>query len=392
MKKLLEYIDEHGVQALACDTLRIKVKGYPNNLWNLSYSQIDSLKYDEICDSCRGTIVRTDDNGKNPVIVARAFKRFYNLGENPNEEIPNGGLLAEEKLDGTMIIVYYDLGHWHVATKKMIYAEGDIMDSSMSFYELFCAVIGCSPDEMMEGEFPFLYDKTDVSFVFELTSLKNKVVTTYNSPSLTLLAAFNNTEHYEYSSYGIDLIVNKLQEGPAKRIRRVNQYTSLWDVGDVSGKIKTLDRTEEGFVCYVETSPGKRWRIKMKNPEYVKLHYAANGGAITRKRIMKLITDNEQAEFLAYFPEWSDDVQAVENAINSIIDACFDIYNSDVWNLEGKAFAMSVKYLDFSSLLFRMKNTDQSAEEVFLSMKLSYQLAMIETILPIKDQGRRTIE
>jgi len=105
---LTEYIAWNGLDSLA--ELGIKIARHPSlPLLSLKYSQIDSPKYHPIVRLCRGTVIE-DETYK---IVARPFKRFYNVDEEPNSKFVWGDDIAcIEKVDGSLIIVYFYNGKW----------------------------------------------------------------------------------------------------------------------------------------------------------------------------------------------------------------------------------------------------------------------------------------
>ena len=67
------------------DELGILVTEHPNPnvpLVSLKYSQINSPKHNEIVKECRGLVLEKDTWN----VVAKPFKRFFNLGEDINAE------------------------------------------------------------------------------------------------------------------------------------------------------------------------------------------------------------------------------------------------------------------------------------------------------------------
>jgi len=78
-----------------------------NNLIQFTYNQIDSykVKAHPIVRESRGIILDSADNWK---VVARPFDRFFNYGENVDEDkFDWTSFVAQEKVDGSLMIVYH---------------------------------------------------------------------------------------------------------------------------------------------------------------------------------------------------------------------------------------------------------------------------------------------
>ena len=74
-------------------------------------------------------------------------------------------------------------------------------------------------------------------------------------------------------------------------------------------------------------------RVKIKSPLYVALNHLAQG-TTTRGNIVEIIQRNEQAEFLTYFPEYSD----VFNEILHLIDSFSESQDALFGELRLKTF------------------------------------------------------
>lgn len=82
----------------------------PLTIWNYTEKvQFENL-WDEITLMCRGLV--TDNNGK---IVARPFKKFFNIEE--GKHTPTENFEVWEKMDGSLGIVFWYEGQWIVATR-----------------------------------------------------------------------------------------------------------------------------------------------------------------------------------------------------------------------------------------------------------------------------------
>jgi RNA ligase len=103
LEKLNKYHEEGLVYKQVHPTL-------PLTIWNYSEKvQYEGL-WDEITLQTRGLV--TDDEGN---IVARPFKKFFNLEE--GKHTPTEEFEVYEKMDGSLLIVFWYEGKWIVATR-----------------------------------------------------------------------------------------------------------------------------------------------------------------------------------------------------------------------------------------------------------------------------------
>lgn len=339
--KVIEYIKEHGLEALE-KNYSIKVNRYADRVV-LNYSQIDSPKHDPIVKECRGLILSYPDFN----ILSRSFDRFFNFGEDQNtKEFDVSKSIVYEKLDGTLINCYFDGNRWHFATRKMAFAEGwntfgnDIY-SNMCHQSLREMGINYS-------DFVSTLNK-DFTYIFEITSPKNRVVKHYNETKLTHLATRNK--------FTGDYIDEVLEGFPVPK-------TYNLDSNSIFDSLKELPAMDEGYVCALGS-----WRIKIKNPSYLAISHMRENGIISEKRICYLVVQNDFEEYLGYFP---DD----EHLFIPYIDKCESIMLDikTLWNeVKGiedqKEFAMKVKDKPYGFVLFQLrKNPDLTISNILSNM------------------------
>ena len=138
----------------------------------LKYNQISSDFNEEICREARGIILDSSDNFK---VVRMAFRKFFNLGESFADEMDWDTCVAMEKIDGSLMSVWFANGEWHLSTNGSLNAfktELPYGVAHKTFGELFESILPLS----------FFYNKglENYCFTFELCSLENKVVLSSN--------------------------------------------------------------------------------------------------------------------------------------------------------------------------------------------------------------------
>ncbi|MBW7910563.1 MAG: 2'-5' RNA ligase [Alphaproteobacteria bacterium] len=193
--------------------------------------------WDETTTLARGLVLDIEQRR----VVATPFIKFFNLHEN------TGALPAEsfdifEKLDGSMITLFFHDGAWHTATKghlrspQAIWALEWLQAHDLSHLERGCTYL-CEA----------IYDE-------------NRIVIKYQGEGLRLLAAYD-AHGYEVPYDAVAGLAQKLGWGIAQRF----SFESLAALVETARK---LPATSEGFILRYENG----FRIKIKGEEYCRLH------------------------------------------------------------------------------------------------------------------------
>lgn len=318
---LEQLLDKYGIKA--------KRHGTYTNLVMLKYDQINSPMEEKIVQQCRGIILDEDDNWK---IIARPFDKFFNYGEPRAAAIDWSSARVQEKLDGSLMILYWYDDDWHVASSGTPDAGGPVNGSSETFAELFWRVW----EE--QGYLPPL--DTECTHMFELMTKHNRVVVQHPENRLVLLGV----RHLDGSEYTI----GSRHSFPGAW-ERVLSYP-LQNINEVVAASETLDPLQqEGYVVV----DGNFNRVKVKSPAYVAIHHAKDG--LSPKRVLDIVRKGESAEMLAHFPEWKEEFDRISDKYASLVDglqADFDWYNGETLQ---KDFALKVKDIPCNGALFQMR-------------------------------------
>ena len=210
---------------------------------SLNYDQIEAKDGHPLVDGCRGLVVRQDHDGPRGSpgaysVLARPFTRFYNLGSGHAADIDWSTAAFEEKLDGTLCIVYLDpdLDDFCVATRSV--PDADVPNSEgVTFAELFWRHSGASDVGGYDAECTYLY---------ELTGPGNQIGVPYDAWGTTLLARIDNATGVE-------------TPGDAPRHR----FETLAEAQDWLGR--QPGHAIEGFI--VRDGAGRR--VKVKSAQYL---------------------------------------------------------------------------------------------------------------------------
>ena len=155
---VVDYLKMHSLEKLK-NEFGIIVKEYPD-LYVLNYDQIESPKTHPIVQECRGLIL-----DKNYNIVSRSFDRFFNYGENNTGENCNfSKCKIFEKLDGSLINVYYYNENWNVSTRGTAYAESYVGGYGITFKKLVYKALNIKTQE----EFDNIFDSFTFLMILQL--------------------------------------------------------------------------------------------------------------------------------------------------------------------------------------------------------------------------------
>ncbi len=258
---------------------------YPN-LISFKYSQIDSPMKEEIVQHARGLIL---DEANNWLVVAWPMNKFFNYGEGHAAIIDWTKASVQEKVDGSLIPVYYYDAQWHAATSGTPDAGRKVHSHNITFADYFWQTMGKYPS--MLNLFKQNSINPYITFCFELMGPLNRIVVVYPETKLALLSARNNLTGEEFSTQEANLLFLK---GTAPCVKEF-KLTSTEEIWNSFQFISPL--SQEGYVVY----DGKN-RIKIKSPAYVALHHAKDG--MTSKAFLETIRNGEVSEFLTAFPEF----------------------------------------------------------------------------------------
>lgn len=363
--QVIEFIKEKGFDALTSE-LGIKVKDYPeHNLVVLDYCQIDSPKTHPIVRECRGLILQKDTLK----VLCRPFDRFFNAGEAPEtvDDFDISRAIAFEKVDGSLIKVWFNpqTNWWEVATRGTAFAETEVNGFNLTFRDLVDKALGF--DDHFEFDIKCREKLSkDTTYLFELASLENRVVTRYDGTTLWYLGARNTETGEDLTSY-TDVMLSATGIG-AKEIKHYS-FDTLEHALEASKGLKDL---QEGYVLFDKET---HKRIKVKSPAYVAVHHL-RGEGLNPKRIKQLVLTNEQDEYLKYFPEDIDMVLPYVDKLARLEVDMVSCYKRNEGIEDQKAFALAVKDEVYSSVMFQARQKGISPLDVWAKAddRLKYKI------------------
>ncbi len=345
MLKIQEFIFAHdNWRELLADTpYNLKISE-DDGFVLFKYNQIASDFNEEICKEARGLILDIQDNFR---VVRYAFKKFFNVDEGFAAHLDWDTAIATEKIDGSIMSVWFARGKWHLSTNATIdafKAELNGVGPYKTFGELFESVLPLST---------FVNNRYEpYCLTFELVSPYNKVVIDYPETKVYLLSARNMLSEDLHETPAVETIAKELNVARPK----------LWvleDEEEYRDLVASMPEGHEGIVVCDKNYE----RVKIKTLLYFQMHKAKNNGVITLERIVDLIRANDHYEFLSYFQEYKpifDSVQEQMTTANYRVSAIKSVVER--WKMEHqfaddertrrKYFAQYVGKGNFAPLLF----------------------------------------
>ena len=303
MLKVLDYIRAHKdwEELLSQAPYFIKVSRdemFGKRLVMLKYNQLDSDFNEPMVRECRGLIF--DEDSLEPISVP--FFKFGNYGESYCPEIDWQSAVILEKRDGSLIKVVNLGGDYLISTNGCIDAfkammPDDVLCPYKSYGELFMKTMGDRLSLLSECK----------TYMFELTSPYNRIVVPYDDIEIALIGIRDNKSLQE------ELICDSELKDYFLLPKRYGFRT----LEECIESAHSLPYSEEGYVVLDKHFN----RVKIKSLEYVNVHHLRGEGAMSEKRVIDIIRQNEVAEYLIYFPEYEELFDSYREKINDLYSA-----------------------------------------------------------------------
>lgn len=310
MLDIQKYLKKYGLNKTILD-FNLKTKEYNHKIL-LKYDQLSSPKLMSLPEmqDCRGIILEKDTWK----LMSLAFRKFFNVDESNAAKIDWNTAEILEKIDGTMIQVYWDWvdGKWYAGTTGTANGEGEVNNKlGTTFNNLFWKTVK-EKYNLDENKFNKKY-----CYIFELTTPYNIVVKPHGESSATLLT-IRDLETFKEVSRLTTMYIADLFNIPVVKSYDFNNK-------NISHLLKTFENmpwSEEGYV--VRDCDDNR--VKIKNPAYVAIHHLK--GKTAEHNILTIVKTNEIEEFASTFPDRKDELYRLKESYDLLI-----IKLKIVWNI-----------------------------------------------------------
>lgn len=315
----------------------INVQKHPSaNLYIYNYAAKTQFEriWNEATLQCRGLIMDADGN-----IIARPFKKFFNLGEFQNQHIPSPPFEVYEKMDGSLGITYSLNDRIHIATRGSFVSDQAIKATSL----LHSKYSHC-----------IKYMNQTNTYLFEIIYPENRIVLDYGDSEMLVLLAIIDKKT------GNDLPLEDIGFPIVKKYDGINDLNTIKAFND---------DVKEGFV--IKYANG--YRLKVKFAEYLRLHRIIT--CVSSVNIWEYLkTGQSMEEILERVPDEFYDWVATQKqsflsqykVIESEANQCFKILDS---RKETAQYYLTCKH---PSILFSMLDGRDYSDIIWKMLRPKY--------------------
>jgi RNA ligase len=284
---------------------------------------------------CRGLIMDRDYQ-----IIARPFRKFFNLSEHDSNEIPIENFEVFEKLDGSLGILYPHKGQYFIATRGSFDSKQAIKANALLHTKYAHTLPLINPQK---------------TYLFEIIYPENRIVIDYGQKEELILLAV------------IDKETGKEEELPEIGFPVVKRYDGIHDLYALQ-TLQEVDR--EGFVIRFDSG----FRVKVKFEEYVRLHRILT--RVSSKNIWEYLSTNQSFEAILdkvpdEFYDW------VKNTVDKLTENYQKIENYCKENFKDlgnrKDTALYFQTLLYPSVLFSMLDKRDYSPIIWKMIKPEYE-------------------
>lgn len=329
---------------------------------SLKYNQIESPMAEPIVQQCRGMVVDVEQRR----ILAWPYNKFWNHGDTEAVSIDWSTARVQEKLDGSLMILYWRDSAWAVASSGHPTAGGSFGTDERTFREAFWSVVraqGINVDAL---------DKTK-TYMLELCAAPNRVVVLHETPRLVLHGARSIESGAELSSEAVDV------EGMSAGFELVREFP-ISSITECLAAAEALDPIQqEGFVVV----DGMYNRVKIKSPRYVILHHLK--GESTPRRAIELWQTGDTSELLLHFPEMATAITGIQGQLDDIAQRVANEHDeAKCRSFDRKSYASMAKRYPFSAVMFRMLTDGVEGVEAAKQIMRTSSTASLERLMVVR--------
>lgn len=341
-------------------------KTLPLTVYNYSRDCQFAGDWDEVTLMCRGLIMDDDDK-----IIGRGFDKFFNYEELTQPAPWKGSqyVYMQEKMDGSLGILFYYAGDWHLSTKGSFHSDQAVRGMEIIKKNCFLPA--------------FLKEFT---YIVEIIYPENRIVVDYgDTEKVTFLSVFLNRASTSWDDkIGDDELhwttANSIFAGCGIKKKDIVVTEQIFEGLDNSlyTKIKEMNtQNKEGYILRFFPS---NFRCKIKFEDYVRLHrIITNFANIDIWEAMMVgqdfgqILENVPDEFDAWVKTVQSELQTQFNTIENE----YKLIHKSILSNPGaandrKVFAQFATMYKYPKILFAMRDGKAYAETIWKLIRPVY--------------------
>lgn len=305
------------------DDLKFKylsVKNISNkgNQYKLIKYDKDILSYD--CTNSFGlcrSVIANEDNAIVCYSPPKSVEINLFMSKYP---ILDNNFIVEELVEGTMINMFFNKGHWEISTKGVIGANTRFFKTSekTNFRKMFF-------DTFHQSGATYEMFNQDYCFSFVLQHPHNRIVVPFTEPSLKLIAV------YHIETIDGDHIVNLIdkydywQKHLASSMIKLNDTYENQSYDKLTEKYASMNTSYNilGYVVYNKTT-GER--MKVRNPMYEEVKSLRGNQTKLQFQYLSLRSQGKVKDYLKYYPESKRDFSKFRDDVHVFTSTLYTNY------------------------------------------------------------------
>lgn len=314
-----------------------------SNLILLKYHLMDSPMSSDIVRECRGLILDENDNWR---VISRSFDKFFNYDDFHVAKLDSKSTRVYDKLDGSILTMYFYNDAWQVQTSGLPDASGDLQKQDFTFNDLFWRIF-----DKMNLSLP---DNTDLCYIFELTSLFNRVLVKYEESMIRLIGVRNRVTQQEHF---------------VEDIEQIYPIVESYDINDIESVHRSLDGVsgfrKEGYVLVDKDFN----RAKIKSDDYKRLFKCVCDFSVVN--LLDLVRNGKFDSIAIEINEWEKEIRVINKEFLKMKDLLEKRYEESEHIINQKKFAKSIRDLPLQGVLFSLRSgKTKSIEHGLKTMKI----------------------
>ena len=342
---ICNFIDEHPkdwsvLMSEMGITVKTDTRSFKNRIAIFNYDVMADF-HNPIVQEARGIIINLDTL----TVVCWPFRKFGNYGESYADQIDWSTARVQDKVDGSIVKLWYMDNEWFWSTNGTINAKeaSTIEDTSSILYDNYLELIKKADNY---AQIPFSDLHKDRTYIFELISPENQVVIRYDKTHLIHTGTRDNNTGEEYcEDIGIE-------EPLEYDLHSLDDCLNAAEKLNASGFVK-----KEGFVVVDENFH----RIKIKSPEYLYMHRIVDNGNVSARRMLELLRSVNTSEldnfikdrplFEVHISYYRFKLSELEQMIDRFIGFALNLYAE--YSFERKAVAAKIEKNPLAPFAFK---------------------------------------
>lgn len=336
----------------AVDDGRVRTQTHPEfpTLTIANYTEDVQYRnsWDNITLTCRGLIF----DSVTGEVIARPWKKFFNLGQRENEIDSDAPVEVTDKMDGSLGILYQRPdGLWAIATRGSFNSD-QALHATELFNDRYQSVL--EKHTSINGNSEFAGWVKSWTYLFEIVYPENRIVVDYGDMDDLVLLGSVHKRHGYYEGPRLSAVC-MAWDGPV---------TETWQYKSFVEAVSFPDR--EGMEGVVIRS-GKKM-VKLKQQDYIELHRIVTNLSpkaiwemLAAGRTVRSICADIPDEFHKYVSDIADDIYTDYAGIKLVAYINFARAKEEAFasadadgNVSRKAWAEAIKSKEHSGLLFML--------------------------------------